>query len=201
MRRLGLLGGTFDPIHLAHLRLASAAKQEFSLDALWLIPAGHPYLDKHQDVTDREDRFRMAELAAEDIPGVSVSEIERENRGNTYTADTLERLSRQNPADEFYFIVGTDQFFRLRFWYRPDLVLRYAHIVVAERLDDKNQADFMGEKRFLETQFQARIHSLHFPRMDISSTEIRERVRRGEPIAHMVPKKVEEYILKHRLYQ
>lgn len=202
LRRIGLMGGTFDPIHNAHLSLAECALKSLSLDEIWFLPAAVPYLDKHA-VTSFTDRLRMTELAAAGHKNFRVSGIEGERTGNTYTADTLRILKQRCPDTEFHFILGADQLYSLESWHEIEVIFQLAVLTAAER-EQSGLSDHRGFReriRYLREHYNARIETLSFPEMDISSTEIRRLAAAGEDLRGLVPEAVRDYILKNRLYQ
>lgn len=202
LRRVGLMGGTFDPIHNAHLSLAECALKSLRLDEIWFLPAAVPYLDKHA-VSSFVDRLRMTELAVVGRKNFRVSGIEGERAGNTYTADTLRILKKRFPHTEFHFILGADQLFSLESWHEIEVIFQLAVLTAAER-EQSGPADHGGFRdriQYLKEHYNARIEMLSFPEMDISSTEIRRRAAAGEDLQGLVPEAVRDYILDNKLYQ
>ncbi len=202
LRRVGLMGGTFDPIHNAHLSLADCALNSLQLDEIWFLPAAVPYLDKHA-VTSFADRLRMTQLAVSARKDFRVSDIEGRRTGNTYTADTLRILKAHFPNTEFHFILGADQLFSLESWHEIDVIFQLAVLTAAEREQNglSGHQSFLDRIQYLKTRYNARIEMLSFPEMDISSTEIRRRAAAGEELRGLVPEAVRDYILKNKLYQ
>ena len=202
LRRVGLMGGTFDPIHNAHLSLADCALKSLPLDEIWFLPAAVPYLDKHA-VTSFADRLRMTELAIAGRKEFRVSDIEGERTGNTYTADTLRILKERCPDTEFHFILGADQLYSLESWHEIEAIFQLAVLTAAEREQSghTDRQGFRARIQYLKEHYHARIEMLSFPEMDISSTEIRQQAAAGEDLRGLVPEAVREYILKNRLYQ
>ncbi len=201
IKKIGILGGTFDPIHNAHLALAECAHIQLSLDEIWFMPDANPPHKTERKVTAAEDRCRMTGLAIEGKPAFVLSLIEQKRAGYTYTADTLKLLKTQYPDCEFYFMIGSDSLYQIETWYHPERIMKLAVLAVAGR-------DFPGEERtlheqadYLRSKYGARIEMLSFDEIDISSTEIRKMVSEGRDIRKLVPEKVCDYILAHRLYQ
>lgn len=202
LRRIGIMGGTFDPIHNAHLALADCALKSLQLDAIWFLPAAVPYLDKHA-VSPFSDRLRMTELAVADRKQFRVSDIEGERTGNTYTADTLRILKERCPNTEFHFILGADQLYSLESWHEIEVIFQLAVLTAAEREQTgrTDRQSFQERIKYLQERYHARIERLPFPEMDISSTEIRQRAAAGKELQGLVPDAVRDYILNNKLYQ
>ena len=201
--KIGILGGTFDPIHYAHLLLAEEAKSAFSLDKVLLMPSGHSYMKEEmgKKVTKASDRLTMARLSALGEKGLFVSDMEIRREGNTYTADTLEALAKENPDAVYYFIVGADTLCNMHTWYKPETIFALAEICVAVREDQVEEEILQETIERLQREYGARIHRLPILSVGISSTLIRDRVARGESIHFLTPAAVESYILEKGLYQ
>lgn len=199
-KTIGIMGGTFNPIHTGHLLLAQAALEEAELSEVMFLPSGISYLKAEEQVLSGERRLEMTKLAVEDNPAFTVSDMEIRRKGNTYTCDTLRQLRQEAPQNTFYFILGADCLFGMENWYRPQEIFDSCRILAAVR-------DTVGEEALriqadrLRERFGADIRLLHLPRVDISSTDIRERVEKGKSIRYMVPEKVRAYILDNNLYQ
>jgi nicotinate-nucleotide adenylyltransferase len=193
--RLGIFGGTFDPIHNAHLFIAEEAWAAFALDQVLFIPNAVSPL-KAPDITPAEHRFEMTSLAIQSNPAFAISSIELDRSGPSYTVDTLSELQEEYPAAELFFITGTDSVAEMHLWRKPDEILRLATLIAAERpgtrLDDI--------KPGLKPGWISRILPLPTTHLDISSTEIRRRVREGKPIRYLTPDVVLEYVSAHLLY-
>lgn len=198
MRRLGVFGGTFDPVHNGHLIIAEAAGDWLDLDEVLFIPAGSPRLKDRPVSTPAHHRLRMTRLATEPIPLFACSDMEIGRSGPTYTADTLDRLGEERPGSAIFLIAGLDALGRFHQWGRPKAILESATIVGVPR---------PGHERLDPEPFDKVAHgaavravTLEGPMTGISSTEIRGRVRRGQPIDHLVPETVSRYIHDNRLY-
>jgi nicotinate-nucleotide adenylyltransferase len=193
--KVGILGGTFDPVHNGHLAIAAAAFSHLRLDLVLFIPAGEPWRKAHRAITPAEHRLAMLELAIAGDDAFGISDIELRRDGPTYTADTLEALAAERLDDEFYFIVGADALADLPNWRQPERIVQHAVLAVAPRADQDVAAalDAVPGISTRATRFD-------MPPMAISSTEIRARVAAGQPIAGMVPPAVESYIAEHLLY-
>lgn len=200
MKKTGIMGGTFNPIHNGHLSLAQSALEQFALDEVLFMPCGVPYMKADQHVEDGEIRAEMTALAIKDRPHFRLSFIELEQKGNTYTYQTLERLNAENPETAYYFIVGADSLFHMAEWMHPERLFAGCRILAAVR-DDKTAADMEAQIRFLEQQYGAKIDLLQTDYMDISSSEIRRKIAAGEPVADAVPEAVRIYIDRKGLYR
>lgn len=201
MARIGILGGTFDPIHNGHLRLGEKAYEEFGLDTVWFMPSGVPPHKKDHRITEGKMRRDMVKLAIADIPCFLYSDFELEREGNTYTAQTLTLLKQEHGEDEFYFIIGADSLYEIEHWYHPEVVMAEAVLLVAGRAYKPGHKNLEEQIACLTRRFGARIHPIHCPQMDVSSEMIRAAVAEGRSIGDLVPRPVEEYIRSHGLYQ
>lgn len=196
--RLGVLGGTFDPVHRGHLALAAAAREELALDGVLFVPAGRPWRKAGRRIASDEDRLAMLKAALEGEPAFRVSWLELEREGPSYSAETLEALRSDRPDDELFFIVGEDALADLPNWVRPRRILQLATLVVARRSDVPSSA--LEEAERLQPDLSERVIWLNMAPLAVSASAIRERVRRGEPIRDLVPPAVEAYIREHGLY-
>jgi nicotinate-nucleotide adenylyltransferase len=189
--KIGILGGTFDPIHIGHLIIAEEARWQCELDAVLFVVTSHPPHKKEPEA-GVEDRFRMVELATEGEPAFRPSRIEIERGGDSYTAETLKELLRLYPGASLHLIVGADSVIDFSDWKNPDAVIEMADVVVASRPGfDPSQ---------MEPRLRGRTHILHSPAVEISSTMIRKRLHDGKPVRFLVPESVERYIRERRLY-
>lgn len=200
MAYIGIMGGTFDPIHNGHLLLGRQAYEEYELDQIWFMPSGTPPHKRDHYVTEVEDRCEMVRLAISDTPHFVLSEFEAKRGGNTYTSDTLRLLRETYPQHQFFFIIGADSLYQIEDWHCPADVMAQTTLLVAGR--DYPQADCSIEERiaYLTERYHADIRQLHCEEFDISSGELREMIANGKPVFKYVPKAVEQYIETHRLY-
>ncbi len=198
-KRIGILGGTFNPIHIGHLILAERALEEYELDEILFIPTGKPYFKSEEEVLDKKVRISMTGNAIEDNPDFALSTIETDREGNTYTYETLQLLKRDNPNNKYYLILGADTLFQIEQWKKPDVIMSLAGILAAVR-DDKNMADLEVKADELKAKFNADINILRMPHIGISSTDIRERIRLGKSVKYMLPEKTLDYIMRNDLY-
>ena len=199
-KKLGIMGGTFDPIHVGHLVTAEAVRIEYDLEKVLFIPAGNPPHKDGSMVTSVLHRYIMTVMAASSNQAFTVSPMEMERPGLSYTIDTVRDLARQHgPEVELYFITGADAVGELPTWNNIDDLLDLCHFVGATRPGCVSMIDAVID--YFGVKGQQRIHRLATPELDISSTDIRERVRRGRSIKYIVPESVEQYILKEGLYR
>ena len=199
-KKVGIMGGTFNPIHFGHLLLAETAYQQFDLDEVLIMPTKNTYYKKMNNLVQAEDRVNMVKLAIEDNPHFVLSREELNRDGTTYTVDTLTRLTAQEPGSRFYFIMGADSLYHLESWREPQKILSMAVILVAGREGSGIGASLRSQKEYLENKFDADIRMLQSPVMEISSNDLRRRVREGRSIRYLLPKPVAEYIYENKLY-
>ncbi len=197
--KIGLLGGTFDPIHMGHLVIAEEVRLKLALDEVLFIPAGQPWLKSERRVAPGEHRLEMLKLAIGSNPHFKVSTIEFERPGPSYTVDTIAALRDELGAEvELYFIVGFDTLAELPIWKEPSRLLGMCHIVAVRR-PGYAELDWRSLEQAIPG-VSSRVVVVDVPQVDISSTQIREQVAKGLSIRYLVPEAVEAYILKHRLY-
>lgn len=193
--KIGVYGGVFDPIHYGHLRIAETAREHLGLDRVLLIPSGTPV---HRSATQApaEDRFGMCLLAARDNPDFEVSRMEIDTNQPNYTVTTLRRIREAQPDAELFLIVGADEARIFAKWREPDAILNMATLVVADRPGEIEQAPPPDWPEWITRR------TVFLPplRIDLSSTEIRRRVREGLSIRYLVPEVVREYIEQKSLY-
>lgn len=197
-RIIGILGGTFDPIHLGHLQLAVAAHKQFNIPEILVMPSGNPSSYKDiRHMTSAQDRCNMVQAAIAGYSYMKLSKLEIERPGNTYTSDTLAALAPQ--YDVIYFIIGADSLFALPTWHEAAYVMSHCRLLAANRNQHK-QHEIQAQIAQLENVYQAQISLLNLPDLPYSSTEIRMRAAKGLSIETMVPEAVQTYIQEHRLY-
>lgn len=198
-KRIGIFGGTFDPIHQAHLTLGEIAYRQFGLDGIWFMPSKQPPHKMDKPVSPVEDRFAMVRLATADTPYFTCSGFELGLPGKSYTANTLTTLNHLYPDTQFYFIMGGDSLFALEEWHKPEVILQKAVILAAVR-EDHDTTQMQEQIDYLTGKYGGDIRLLYTPLMDVSSSDIRRRVRQGQDISEMVAEPVEQYIRAHGLY-
>jgi nicotinate-nucleotide adenylyltransferase len=190
-RRLGVFGGTFDPVHAGHLIMAQEAAERLGLERLLFVPTGRPAHKRERRITPVEHRLAMLRLAIRGNPRFAVSALEAERPGLTFTVHTLERLAAADRS-ELYFLMGQDSLEDFRNWREPDRILALARLVVAPRGE--------GERPSLDPATRRRVVFLKPPRIGIDASEIRRRIRRGRSVRYWVPDAVLAYIGRHGLY-
>ena len=201
--KIGILGGTFDPIHLGHLIIAEQARDQYELDKVLLIPSGHSYFkdNRSRKVLPAEVRLEMTKIAAGDHKPFEVSDIEVNRPGNSYSFETLEALKEQNPEAELFFIVGADTICSMRTWREPKRIFDVCTVLAAMREDQVDPEEFREEIKALERDFGAKIFPVLIPNIGISSTMIRERAAAGKTIHYLVPYALESYIIENGMYK
>ncbi len=197
--KLGVLGGTFNPIHLGHLRIAEVVTNEFSLNKILFIPAGQPWLKSNSTILEAKHRVEMVKLAINDRVHFKLSMLEIDRNGPSYTVDTLEQLHQYHDKAAIYFILGWDNLAQLPLWHKPQRIIQLCHLVVVPRVDYPAPDLTFLEKKIPRISQVTTI--LNSPRIDINSSVIRERIRQGLPINQLVPKRVYKYIIEKKLYQ
>lgn len=199
MRKIGIMGGTFNPIHIAHMILAESAYEQFKLDKILFMPSKNPPHKRHENIVSDEHRVQMVELAIQNNPHFELSKVEIEREGITYTAETLQILTQKNPDQEYYFIIGGDSLFQMEHWMSPDIIFSLCHVIAAGR-DNVPEQKVLDHIKFLTNNYDAQIHYLNVPNMDVSSNYIRQIRKVGRSIRYYVPELVEQYIREHQLY-
>ena len=199
MTRIGLFGGTFDPVHAGHLLLAEQCREQCSLDEVWFLPAGDPPHKREASITAGKSRAEMLELAVAGHPQFRVNRLELERQGTTFTVDTLEILHSEDPDRDLFFLIGADSLSELTTWRSPARITELATIVAVNRGDHPLPAVGPLSDR-LGDELASRLVFVAMPGIDVSSTDIRRRVRAGQSIRYMTPRPVEVYIAEHGLY-
>jgi nicotinate-nucleotide adenylyltransferase len=198
--RVGVLGGTFDPIHVGHLILAEAARRLLDLERVVFVPAGNPWRKRSRPITLADHRLAMVSLAIADNPAFALSATEVEREGPSYTADTLAALHEEWPdAEGLYFIMGVDALKDLPNWKDPQRIIRSAYLAVATR-PGWEQVN-LAELERLIPGLLARLRPVDMPMIQISSSELRDLVARTQSIRYLVPSPVQEYIQRNSLYK
>ena len=201
MKPIAILGGSFNPVHFGHLKMAEAAMESTHFSKVLFIPTGTPYHKEQKDLLPFSDRLKLLELAIENCPDFDCSPIEGERDGNSYTIDTVRELLRQNPTNSYSLLIGTDQFLTLRSWHKIIELGQLVDFYIANRNGEMSFSTFQKEKEALEKELSLHCILFPMPAIDLSSTEIRNRVKEGKSIHGMLPKSVEEYILKKGFYR
>ena len=201
MKPIAILGGSFNPVHYGHLKMAEAAMESSHFSKVLFIPTGTPYHKEQKDLLPFSDRLKLLELAIENCPDFDCSPIEGEREGNSYTFDTVRELLWQNPTESYSLLIGTDQFLTLRSWHKIAELGKLVDFYIANRNGEMAFSTFQKEKEALEKEFSLHCKLFSMPAIDLSSTEIRNRLKEGKSIHGMLPKPVEEYILKKGFYR
>ncbi|MBP3882057.1 MAG: nicotinate-nucleotide adenylyltransferase [Lachnospiraceae bacterium] len=201
--KIGILGGTFDPVHLGHLIIAEQARDQYELDKVLLIPSGHSYFkdNRSRKVLPAQVRLEMTKIAAGNYKPFEVSDIEVNRPGNSYSFETLEELKAQNPESELFFIVGADTICSMRTWREPERIFNVCTVLAAMREDQVDPEELKKETQALGRDFGARIFPVSIPNIGISSTQIRERAASGKSIHYLVPDALESYIIETGIYK
>lgn len=198
--RLGVLGGTFDPIHVGHLVAAEAVRCHFQLDRILFVPAGQPPHKDPSAVTPAEHRYRMTVLATAGNPHFFASRMELDRPGPSYTIDTLRQLGSLAPKARLFFIAGVDAALALPHWRGGLSLLEAAELIVVTRAGT-SPGSLEAFLHGLPAAYRQRVHPLAIPEIGISSSDLRDRVASGRSIRYLVPPAVEDYIYKHGLYR
>ena len=192
--KIGILGGSFDPIHNGHLNMALKSYEQYHLDEVWLIPNGNaPHKDSDK-MADAADRLAMCELVAKEYPFLKTCDIEIISEEYSYTYITVTKLQEMYPEHEFYFIMGADSLDYFEKWRKPEVIASICKILVINR-DEFSEEDMAEKIRRINTIFPADIQIVHCPKVDVSSTELRYKLDK----ASVLPS-VYEYICEHDLY-
>lgn len=200
MKKVGIMGGTFNPIHNGHLFLAEHAYEEAGLDYVLFMPTMNPPHKSEMNIESAEHRINMVSLAISDNQHFRLSDVELQRPGMTYTSDTLEILKEMEPDTEFYYIVGGDSLMMMDRWMKPQTVFDLSIIVAGARKYHETKV-LKNQARLLESTYNGKVLLLDMPIMDISSEKIRKRVLDSKSIKYYVPDKVINYIHNNNLYR
>ena len=198
--KVGIFGGTFDPVHNAHIGIAKNAVESFALDRLLFMPCAVPPHKPGRITAPAEDRLAMLRIAAAEVPGAEVSSFEINKGGLSYTVETLEILRRDHPEWDIWFIIGMDSLNNLHKWKRCEELPGLCTFATMMRPEQKTPVEIVpGFSPEVSRRLLA--HVAHGPMIDVSSSEIRLRIAKNLPIEYLVPRAVAEYIREHRLYE
>ena len=201
MKKTGILGGTFDPIHLAHERIGHAAQEMLGLDEVMVIPTGNSYFKPlNGNVTSAKHRLEMVRLSIQNDPLFTCSDIEIRRQGYTFTSDTLLELTRAYPDVKWYFILGADSLAGMKTWFAPEVICRHAELILATREDQCDHAQLQADIQYMKDRYSAVIHVLPLPDMPVSSSQIRQEIYDGMLPHPMLEPAVNRYIAEHGLY-
>lgn len=200
--KIGLMGGTFNPIHKGHLALAQAALSQYALDEVWFMPSGLPAHKSNAELLDARERLQMVALAIENHPGFVASSFEIDREGFTYTSDTMTALSKEYPEHEFYFIIGGDSLMKFHRWVKPEVISAHAVLLAAGR-NGYTKEELLQQADYLKQEFKTNVLFLDMLELNISSNEIRSKIKNGryETLSEDLPESVLSYIMTKKLYQ
>lgn len=198
-KKIGIMGGTFNPIHYGHLIAAKWAKENFQLDKVVFIPAGFPPHKQEKEVLPVKHRYLMTLLATIDEPDFEVSTIEIDRQGPSYTIDTIKQIHTYNKNTQIFFITGADSILELHTWKKYEELIKSCYFIAATRegYDTEKLYERIEE---LDGKFGKRIFHMEIPPVGISSTELRNRLKQGKTVKYLIPPTVEKYIKKNNLY-
>lgn len=198
--KIGILGGTFNPIHCGHIQIALSALKEYTLDKILIMPSGLSYFKEGTGVLPPEVRCKMVQLAVDGYDKLICDDREQRRQGNSYTCDTIKELDEEYKDNtDFYYIIGADTLLNIHLWKDIKVIFDRCIILVAVR-SGAEEEDLLRHKKDLEDNYSANILFLHCPAVDVSSSMIREYRKAGKPIDDLVPPEVEGYIIDNGLY-
>lgn len=197
--RLGIYGGTFDPVHFGHLLLAEQCREQLELDAVWLMPAAAPPHKPSAAISEAKHRLAMLELATAGHPALQVSRLELDRGGASYTVETLEAVRAEEPTRELYLLIGADSLADLPTWRSPQRILELATVAAVNR--GRTPPDVAAVAGPLGARATGRIVVVSMPAIDLSASDLRQRAAAGRSLRYMTPRAVEEYIYEHGLYR
>ncbi|MGI6487383.1 MAG: nicotinate-nucleotide adenylyltransferase [Syntrophomonadaceae bacterium] len=200
LKRIGLLGGTFDPIHYGHLVLAECARDELDLQKVFFIPAPRPPHKVGEIVLDSTHRYNMVRLAIRDNPFFKVSDLEMRRPGYSYTIDTVRYFMERWPETQLFFILGSDALLGIKTWKEAHQLMRLCNFIAAIRPGYKLDKDD-EQLQDLPQEFWDHLHFIEVPGLYLSSTDLRERLATGKSVRYLLPPVVEEYIQMHHHYR
>lgn len=193
--RIGILGGSFDPIHQGHLHMAKEAHDQFSLDEVWLIPNGHAPHKEEDKMTSSKHRLKMCQIAAKTYPFLKVNDIEIKSEDSSYTYLTMEKLCQNYPHNDFFFIMGADSLDYFDKWKKPERICQLCQLLIVNR-NDFTQEELNKKKESILKLFPANIDFIHCKKINVSSTEI----RKGKKQEYLLDE-VQDYIQNNHLYE
>lgn len=199
-KKIGIMGGTFNPVHNGHLLLADSARVQHKLDEVWFMPSGRPPHKQKEEILSDEKRSDMLRLAIEGNAAFCYSDLELRREGIIYTSDTLKILCKEYPENDFYFIIGGDSLMQLESWHKPEEIFARAVILASQR-SGVDLEGFEKKRMELSLKYKAEILPVNIPSLEISSAEIRRRVKDGGAVRYLLPEKVYAYICENGLYK
>lgn len=199
MKKYGIFGGSFNPIHYGHLMICEYIKEEMGLDKVIFIPTGNP---PHKELElSAEDRYEMVRLAISPNPDFEISDIETTRVKMSYTVDTIRELKKIYKEEKLYFLIGLDSLFQLKTWMKIGDLSQEIEFVVALRPGYLDKEEVNKEIDFLRENFGTKINLIKTPLYEISSTDLRDRIREGKSLRYLIPKKVLDYIEESGFYK
>ncbi|MFR3064190.1 nicotinate-nucleotide adenylyltransferase [Peptoniphilus sp.] len=199
MKKYGIFGGSFNPIHYGHLMICEYIKEEMGLDKVIFIPTGNP---PHKDLElSAKDRYEMVRLAISPNPDFEISDIETTRVKKSYTVDTIRELKKIYKEEKLYFLIGLDSLFQLKTWMKIGDLSQEIEFVVALRPGYLDREEINKEIDFLRENFGTKINLINTPLYEISSTDLRDRIREGKSLRYLIPKKVLDYIEESGFYK
>ncbi|WP_085875100.1 nicotinate-nucleotide adenylyltransferase [Peptoniphilus vaginalis] len=199
MKKYGIFGGSFNPIHYGHLMICEYIKEEMGLDKVIFIPTGNP---PHKDLeVSAKDRYEMVRLAISPNPDFEISDIEATRVKMSYTVDTIRELKKIYREEKLYFLIGLDSIFQLKTWMKIGDLSKEIEFVVALRPGYINKDEINREIDFLRENFGTKVNLINTPLYEISSTDLRDRIREGKSLRYLIPKKVLDYIEESGFYK
>lgn len=200
-KKIGIMGGTFNPIHNGHLSLADAAITQYQLDEIWFMPSGLPAHKSNSELLPAKDRLTMVELAVRDTMKFRASSFEIDREGFTYTAETMPALAKEYPNHTFYFIIGGDSLMKFHRWVKPEVISEYVTLLAAGR-NGYSMEELLHQKEYLNCKFGTKVLFVDMPEINISSSNIRSDCKKEcyVNVEQAVPGEVLEYIKANRLY-
>lgn len=198
--KVGILGGTFNPIHNGHLYMGKCALEELKLDKVVYIPTGVSYLKNQNEILPKEIRYNMVSLACQTDDRFEASDIEINRAGNTYTYETLIELKQQHNDWQLYFIIGADTAYMIEKWVKPEKIMQISDLVILYR-EGQPLSSLKFQCKKLEETYNAKCHLLKSDAMNISSTEIRHMIQQGKDISALVPDDLYKFIIENKYYR
>jgi len=200
--KIGIMGGTFDPVHNGHLMLGHAAYKAFSLDQIWFMPNGNPPHKKSETIkSTAEDRMKMTSLAIAPFPEFVLQPYEALRAEVSCSYQTMEHFSKIYPDDEFYFIIGADSLMAIETWVHPERIFPTCTILATYRNEVKTKEEMNRQIQYLSEKYHAKIRLLETPLMPVSSHELRASLQSGDSVSEYMPAAVCSYIKQHHLYR
>ena len=199
--KIGIMGGTFDPIHNGHLMLGEYAYKQFELDEIWFMPNGNPPHKASESIESlTKNRVEMVKRAIENVAYFSLQRYEVDNTEVNYSYKTVAHFNEIYPEHEFYFIIGADSLFNMEKWIHPEILLKSCKMLAAYR-DEKSTDEMLAQIQYLNEKYGADIYLLNTPNVDISSSEIRRMIKDGKSIKELVPESVFQFIEEKQLFR